>query len=447
MRKVAIAVVGVALLGLVALPALASHPEVSLAGSNFEIDTDANLRLDDPAPSEDWASIPQGTTTGTERRQLDTASGSADESFGQGTKEDTAVPTVVTGGIPPNKSDLKAFGGYLEENANGRFLNIFWARVQDPSGTTNMDFEFNKSDQVSANGITPVRTSGDVLIQYDLSNGGTNPQLFISRWLAVGDTGACQAGNQKPCWSTKDNLSAAGDAVGSINTSLIPESESDGLGQLDPRTFGEAQIDFDAFAGGEEECVGFGSAYLKSRSSDSFTSALKDFIPPLALNFNDCGALKISKTAKHAAAESGSINQAGVTFTVTPPVGDAFDVVTGTDGTVCVAGLEAGSYSVTESVPTGYAAGGDLTKTATVTQGTTCADVTAVAFVNIPLTTFTVSVDSKVVGGTASEVDCVVDQTTTSVLSYDTDAITGDGTGTTADLQPGTYVCTIVIDP
>ena len=27
-------------------------------------------------------------------------------------------------------------------------------------------------------------------------------------------------------------------------------------------------------------CLTFGSAYLKSRSSDSFTAALKDFVPP-----------------------------------------------------------------------------------------------------------------------------------------------------------------------
>ena len=62
-----------------------------------------------------------------------------------------------------------------------------------------------------------------------------------------------------------------------------------------PRTFGEAQIDFDALAG-EDECVAFGSAYLKSRSSDSFTAALKDFIAPLALNFDICGDIVILKT-------------------------------------------------------------------------------------------------------------------------------------------------------
>src|SRR5215207_1503056 len=99
-------------------PALASHPEVSLTGSNFEIDTDANLKVDD-AGSLDWANV-------AEVRKADTASGQNDESFGQGTKEDTAVPSVVTGGIPPNKSDLKVFGVYQEGSGSSGFLNLFW---------------------------------------------------------------------------------------------------------------------------------------------------------------------------------------------------------------------------------------------------------------------------------------------------------------------------------
>jgi hypothetical protein len=450
MRKVAITGAVAMLASLLMVVSMVGTAAAALPGSNFEIDTNANLKVDGAAPpSLDWANVDDIS-------QPDSQSGAQDESFGNGTKEDTAVPSVVDGGIPPNKSDLKFFGSYLEENAAGKFLNIYWARVQDPSGTTNMDFEFNKSNVTSANGVTPVRTSGDVLIQYDLSNGGVNPVLFISRWLAVGDTGTCQAGNQKPCWSTKQNLSAAGDAVGSINTTLIPAGESDGLGALDPRTFGEAQIDFAAFGGGEDECVGFGSAYLKSRSSDSFTSALKDFIPPVALNFNECGALKITKTAKHAAAESGEKGQVA-TFTVDPPVGDNFTVQTDANGVACLDGLEGGSYSVTETVPTGYAAAGDLTKTATVTEGTACADTPytggLVAFVNIPLTDLTVTINSQVVGGTDSQVSCVVEGSVPpdEVLVFDTDDTTGDGTATTTNLQPTaageSIICTIVIDP
>ena len=150
-------------------PASANHPEVSLTGSNFEIDTNANLKVDDAAPSIDWASV-------TEVRKPDQPSGALDDSFGQGTKEDTAVPTVVNGSIPPNKSDLLNFGVYLEETAAGRFLTVFWHRVQEPQGTTNMDFEFNQSKTPSANGKTPVRTSYPAA----RASSGASPTVTIS---------------------------------------------------------------------------------------------------------------------------------------------------------------------------------------------------------------------------------------------------------------------------
>jgi hypothetical protein len=271
------------------LPAAASHPEVSLAGSNFEIDTNANLKVDDPAPSIDWASV-------TETRKQDKATGSGDDSFGQGAKEDTAVPSVVSGSIPPNKSDLLNFGVYLETVGTERFLNLFWHRVQEPVGTTNMDFEFNQSSTLSANNVTPVRTAGDLLIQYDLSQGGTHPVLWVSTWIdSSGSASDCQASNSVPCWGTKANLTAAGDATGSINTTAIPAAEADGLGGISARTFGEAQLDFNALTGGSEGCTSFGSAYLKSRSSDSFTSALKDFIAPATLSLNNCATVIIRK--------------------------------------------------------------------------------------------------------------------------------------------------------
>ena len=59
----------VAVAVLAAGTAFASHPEVSLPGSNFEIDTDANLKLDDAAPSIDWASVAE--TAGRTRQRVD----------------------------------------------------------------------------------------------------------------------------------------------------------------------------------------------------------------------------------------------------------------------------------------------------------------------------------------------------------------------------------------
>jgi hypothetical protein len=448
MRKVAIAALGVLLLGMLAVPALASHPEVSLDGSNFEIDTDANLKVDDPAPSIDWASV-------SEVRKADKPTGQQDDSFGEGTKEDTAVPTVIDGSIPNNKSDLLNFGVYLEESAAGKFLNVFWQRVQEPSGTTNMDFEFNKSKTVSANGVTPVRTAGDILIQYDLTSGGTHPELFLSTWVTTGSNSLCEANGAKvPCWGDRVNLSTAGLGTGSINTSPIPVAESDGLatnatGPISPRTFGEAQIDFDAFGSGGDPCAGFGSAYLKSRSSDSFTAAVKDFIAPAPTDFNECGAIKITKTRKHAADGPGSHPHAGVSFTITggnlPAAGTT--VVTDANGVACLDNLVQSTtpYIVTESVPAGYVSD-DAEKPVTVDSDATCADVPyggeTVSFSNTPLTDVSITINSQVVGGTASSVTCTPDGP-----SGTTTVGTGDGTFSDTNLVPQTITCTIVIDP
>jgi hypothetical protein len=326
-------------LGLVfayVLPAAASHPEVSLAGSNFEIDTDANLKVDDPAPSIDWAGVD-------EVRKADTTSGPTDESFGQGTKEDTAVPTVVDGSIPPNKSDLKFFGLYQEGGTTSGFLNLYWSRVQEPQGTTNMDFEFNQKRAAAGqgNGVTPLRTVGDLLVIYDLAQGGTRPVLSIREWIGS-------------AWGPATDLTASGKATGSINTSPIPAADADGLGAHSARTFGEAQLDLSAIFD-PTKCESFGSAYLKSRSSDAFTAALKDFVPPQAITLSNCGSVKITKKD-----DAGSV-LAGAEFTLykdNAPVGGtrgAEDTITtqtcttGADGTCEILNVLKGEYWVVET--------------------------------------------------------------------------------------------------
>jgi Prealbumin-like fold domain len=267
-------------LGLVlayVLPASASHPEASLPGSNFEIDVNANLKVDDPAPSIDWASV-------NEARKNDVATGTNDDSYAGGTKEDDACPGTTTGSIPNNKSDLLTFGAYVEPEANGPgFLNLFWTRVQEPSGTTLMDFELNQSSTLCANGVNPVRTAGDLLIEYRIEQGGAVATLKVRTW-----TGSV--------WGPAVDLTGT-QAAGTINTTSIPVAESDGLATvnpLSPRTFGEAQLDLD-FVLQADRCESFGSAFLKSRASDSFTSQLKDFIKPVPVNITNCGTVIIRK--------------------------------------------------------------------------------------------------------------------------------------------------------
>ncbi len=94
------------------IPAGATHGDVSLAGSNFEIDRDANLKVDHGPPSLDWANV-------AEDRQSDGPTGQSDDSFGNGTKEDMPVPSVVDASIPNNKSDLLNFGSTSRDRAAG----------------------------------------------------------------------------------------------------------------------------------------------------------------------------------------------------------------------------------------------------------------------------------------------------------------------------------------
>src|SRR5829696_4857404 len=94
-----------------------------LSGSAFEIDTNANLKVDGASPCIDWLSGGSGTglRSGVISKD-DKPTGAGDDSFGQGTAENDANPTIVDGSIPPNKSDLKKFGVFTETAATGKFL-------------------------------------------------------------------------------------------------------------------------------------------------------------------------------------------------------------------------------------------------------------------------------------------------------------------------------------
>ena len=517
---------------------------LNLESSNFEIDENANLRVD--GTGIDWSTV-------AESRKADTPSGANDDAFGKGTKEDTAVPVVVTGGVPPNQSDLKSFGVYLEREGDNRYLHMYWLRVQDPSGTTNMDFEFNQGQSLSTNDVTPVRTSGDLLIQYDLAQGGTVPELYFSRWIngSEGAAGAdCEANTQLPCWSKKTNLSQAGVATGSINTSPIPATEADGLGSISSRTFGEASIDFSAVVP-NTGCISFGSAYLKSRSSDSFTAALKDYISSQPVSVSNCGtikiikvddgkpaqplsgakfdlvvdaapiggapdagdtmvvascttengecsfpkvvqgdywviettppvghdlanpawqhvsvtadetkefqfvnprqrgAIRIQKTKKHATChpEKGDPPHGDVEFHVTPSSGEGSPLVgkTNASGELCFDNVPFGEYVVHEVEPFGYVGEGD--KTVKVDSAANCDEPFTgelVQFVNMPLSNITVSFESQVEGATVAKISCadlLADPDDETPLNFD------DVSETYYDLLPGTYTCTVVIDP
>jgi hypothetical protein len=140
-----------------------------LAPSTFE-GGDGNL-VPNTGGNTDWSTV-QGLNKG-----IDLASGSGDNAFGQGTKEDDPNVSVVSGSIPPQKSDLTRFyeaSEFVGGPGGGNFLYMGWERTNN-LGSVNMDFEINQATTPnlgSPGAHTINRTAGDLLVTFDFTNGG-----------------------------------------------------------------------------------------------------------------------------------------------------------------------------------------------------------------------------------------------------------------------------------
>ncbi len=283
-------------------------------GGTFE-DADGDLQPNTSTPplAHDWNSPIQpiacpstpgaGTNCG-----LDLVNSQQDNSLGQGSKEDNPCPTVVSGSIPPSKDDLSRFYVNLEQvtNSSGQkllFLYLAWER-SNLLGSAHMDFELNQSTSTCANGVSPVRMAGDMLVAFDFGGSGL-PVLSVYRWITTGNPATdCQASNTLPCWNKAQTLSGS-EAEAQVNSTNVTDNNPPGapftlVGNTKNginSTFGEAGIDMtDSGIFPSNVCENFGSAWLKSRSSgSSFTSEMKDFIAPIAIRVSNCGQLKVVK--------------------------------------------------------------------------------------------------------------------------------------------------------
>ena len=328
----------------------------NLGGSTFE-GNDGNLVVNTNGNT-DWANV-AGLHTG-----IDKPSGNTDNAFGQGTKEDNANTTVVTGSIPPNKNDLTRFYEASEQGSNGDiYLYLGWERLVN-IGNANLDFEINQNatSGFTSSSTGPValnRTAGDLLVSYDFGGSGT-PTLGLNIWLtaAAGNTASqCFSANSLPCWGKHVTLGSSS-AEGAINTGTISEPLAGG--SLTTGLFGEAAINLTAagvFQPGV--CEAFGSTFVKSRSSSSFTAELKDFIAPVAVNISNCGTINIHKTTENGNSSFG--------YTTTGSgLPRSFSLADG--GTKTFTPLTAGSYSVTENLTATQIAAGWTLKSLSCTS-------------------------------------------------------------------------------
>src|SRR5207248_3480965 len=98
---------------------------------------------------------------------------------------------------------------------------------------------------------------------------------------------------------------------GAINSVAVTDPISGAT--LAGLTFGETAINLSSagvFPPGV--CEAFGSAFLKSRSSASFTAEVKDFVAPVPVSISNCGTITIHKVTENGDASFGYTTTGGL---------------------------------------------------------------------------------------------------------------------------------------
>lgn len=332
----------VAVTGL-AVSSLALSASATIPGSTFE-GGDGNVISDGAI---DWVNIASNPNIQLEVG-ADLPTGSSDNSFGQGSKENNVNVHVGLGSIPNSKADIGRFAVASETVANGDvMMYLAWTRNND-SGTTNFDFEINQlaqPDMTVEGDVTLNRSVGDLLITYDFQGGAQKPTLAVRLWTGTAWGASTPLGNTV----SEAEVNRAGPV------SIVPFG---GTGTVPAFRFGEAAINLtDAGilpdqSDPDAPCVGFGSAFVKSRSSNAFTAELKDFIAPIPVHINNCGTIIIEKVTDPDPDETNT--QFDFTLTGGPSsLSESFDLLNGESETFT--DVKAGDgYVAEEIVPTGW---------------------------------------------------------------------------------------------
>jgi len=413
------------------------NASATLPGSTFE-GHDGNFAVT-TSGNTDWAQLNAEQQENLSVK-ADLLSGQTDNSFGNGTKTDSEVVSVVSGQIPNNKADLGNSYITSEDIDGDTYLYLGVTRVTT-SGTVNLDIEVNQNaqpDLTTPGDKTLVREGNgvdddipdDILIGYDFQGGAQRPTLSFRRWNEATSS-----------WSAAVAISAANgesevNRVPLANPLAVPPSPA-----IAPAfTFGEAAINLTGLGLIEEgDCSPFSSAYVKSRASDAFNSAVKDFIAPQDINLDNCGSLTIEKQTDpdgDLTEFDFEVNGAGIDDPSTPTDDGDFSLSDGES--TSFEDLTPGAFTAAEvNIPTGWALTSfvcdDDNSTPESINIESKEDVTCVA-------TNTLQVGAILVHKTAKHADSETGEIPQSGVVFN---VTNDGETTDVDITTGTdgYGC------
>jgi hypothetical protein len=345
---------------------------------------------------------------------------SVDQNLGESEFGEAGVDLTAAGVFPAGR--CVTFGkAYAVSRSSG---NSAQAQMKDLVGPA--DFRISNCGQIKIIKRTDPRG-----VNQDFSYTSTIP--------AAGSVAApdelCSSDSTPASFTLNDNGNTNSDsAANTEHCTNVPAGSYTVTEGADPANFEFADLSCTASGTGTSASPSSGNA---TRTA-TITLAGDGSVTCVYTNRQKLGAIKVTKTRKHAADGPGDHPHAGVSFTV-----NGVTKQTDANGVACFDGLAFASYTVHEAVPAGYHVDAN-DKSVTVDNSATCSDSPyvgeTVSFHNTPLTDITMSVDSQVDGGTASSIDCGGGATGSTNAN-------GDGSVSRNDLEPGTYTCTVVIDP
>ena len=217
-----------------------------------------------------------------------------DTSFAGGTKEGDPAHWVIgttAGGVTPGKANIFDAWSAVDQPAGRTFQYLAFTRDAS-TGDTFLTFELNQSGRTWVNDekeTIPCRRNGDVLMSYEISGNATN--VVLQRWrtgVTDPEAGCDRTGTIVPLTTV-----GAATAQGALNAATIANHLPGHYDATIPEVrFGEAALDLEALLGPafSDGCFSFNSIWMHSRSSQSYTSQMQDYVAPKPISVRTCAA-------------------------------------------------------------------------------------------------------------------------------------------------------------
>ena len=157
--------------------------------------------------------------------------------------------------------DFEFYQGYLKKNTNGSFSSL----------------SADSTSLAATNG----RTVGDFVLSMEYTNGGALANVHYYRW-------ELSAGSYRYIEYTLPTTLSGSLAFGATNSSSVPTAlGAFGADTYQPYLFVEAAANIDAILNAINPCeqISIKTVFIKTKASDSYNAALKDFISPISVNF------------------------------------------------------------------------------------------------------------------------------------------------------------------